>query len=873
MMQNYGAQNFPFNFQFSVFSIKKFGSRHLVFIIIYLLFCIEKVHAASNTLDAIGGEKNFEYLTLVAVARQNTTVKTLPTAINTNRSECELTTGGGIATFFLTNLNAEVTGNAGGVSVSYHVTSADAVAGKNAVSTPYNSVSKTIYTRVTDNSTGDYNTATVNLKVLSLPVATLSGGNIVCGGTPLQLTPHIVFAGGDALISQSWGFLNSSDYKIAAIDDNGVVTGKQGGTATVLYNVYDTQGCNVFASQIITVTPILKKVTFAGAICSRDSAIVQLPGLAQNYTFNFSYYINNSSTFDTAKNVASNAVGNAQFKVRLFSINNGSFPANTQYFTINSISDAFGCHVSTSNHTQIIVYPLPIPNFMGPTAVCSGNSISLTPSYILPIGTSFNAEYWSSSNTNVATVNNGIVTGISGGTADISYRVKDSRLCDSTMTKTIIVTTSLTPSINISVNKTTICTGTNVIFTSTPTNGGSNPVYQWQKNGVNVGVNSALYADNTLGDNDVIICNIVSNAGCLTTSNAASNQITMSVMNKPTPTITGLKKSYCEDDSGVILSATPSGGTFTVDGAVTTTFKPSVLGQGKHTVMYNYTGASGCSSSEKSIVSIDGIGTPLANAGSDGISQNGIFVLKANKPALGDSAVWTVLNGVSVKIDNIHAPDAVLSELPDSAKIVLRWTIFHGACISYSDITIFPAGKTHFSAEKKTEKVVLKWITFYEKDNDYFEIERSQDGFSFTTIGTVKSIGNNTAQTQYQFIDNAPPFGKIYYRLKTVDKQIRTSFSRAVEIEFSIEKKFALFPNPFQDYISFNATTDTLEDVKIIITDIIGRILKNLKISLKAGVNDKIIDTGDLPTGIYFFKIQSNDNSPVTNFEQLIAKI
>ena len=873
MRQNHRAQNFPFNFQFSVFSIKKFRSRHLAFIIIHLLFCIEKVHAASNTLDAIGDEKNFEYCAFAHAERKNTAVKTLPIAINTTHSDCELTAGSGIAIFILSNLNPEITANAFGVIVSYHPTLTDAIAGKNKISSPYNSVSKMIYARVTDNSTGDYNTATVNLKVLSLPVATLSGGNIVCGGTPLQLTSHIVFAGGDALISQSWGFLNSSDYKIAAIDGNGVVTGKQGGTATVFYNVYDTQGCNVFASQIITVTPILKKVTFAGVICSRDSAIVQLPGLTQNYTFNFGYYINNSSTFDTVKNVISDAVGNAQFKVRLFSINNGSFPANTQYFTINSVSDAFGCHVETYKQAGIIVYPLPLPNFTGPTAVCSGNSISLTPSYILPIGTSLNAEFWSSSNTNVATVNNGIVTGISGGTADISYRVKDSRLCDSTMTKTIIVTTSLTPSINISVNKTTICTGTNVVFTATPTNGGSNPVYQWQKNGVNVGVNSASYVDSTLGDNDVIICNIVSNAGCLTTSNATSNQITMSVMNKPTLTITGLKKSYCEDDSGVLLSATPSGGTFTVDGAVATTFKPSVLGQGKHMVMYNYTGASGCSSSEKSIVSIDGIGTPLANAGSDGVSQNGIFVLKANTPAPGDSAVWTILNGISVDINDIHAPNAILSGLPDSTKIILRWTIFHGACISYSDITVFSAGKTHFFAEKKAEKVVLKWITFYEKDNDYFEIERSQDGFSFTTIGTVKSIGNNTAQTQYQFIDDAPPFGKIYYRLKTVDKQIRTSFSRAVEIDFSIEKKFVLFPNPFQDYVSFNATTDTLENVQIIITDIMGRILKNLKISLKAGVNDKIIDTGDLPTGIYFFKIQSNDNSPVTNFELRIAKI
>ena len=872
-MQNYGAQNFSFSFQQSAFSIYKFRSKHLIFIIIHLLFYFQKTNAESYTLDTTCNKKNFENHTLDAVAHNNSTLKTLPTAINTNRSECELTTGSGIATFFLVNLNAEVTGNTGGVSVSFHVSLADAVVGKNPLISPYNSVSKTIYARVTDNSTGEYNTAKVNLKVLSLPVATLSGGNIVCGGTPLQLTPHTFYGDDAAFFSQTWGFLNGSDYKIAAIDNAGVVTAKTGGTATVLYNIFDTQGCTNFASRIITVTPLLKTVTVVSAICSQDSAVVQLSGLTQNSTFNFGYYINNSSTFDTAKNVLSNRDGLAQFKVRLFGINNGSFPANTQYLTVNSVSDAFGCHVATYKQAGITVYKLPIPNFTGPTTVCSGNKITLNSSYILPTGTSFNAEYWSSSDTNVATVNNGIVTGISGGTTNISYQVIDSRLCDSTVTKTINVTNSLTFSVNISANVTTICAGTSVIFTATPINGGSNPIYRWQKNGVIVGTNSATYSDNSLGNNDVIVCNVISNAVCLTNANVTSNQITITVIAQTKPSIIGLKKSYCEYDSSVLLSAIPSGGTFTLDGAVAVTFNPKVLGTGNHTVMYIYTNAAGCSSSQTNIVSVGDFGAQIANAGTDGVSQNGIFVLKANTPALGDSAVWAVLNNVKVNIDNIHSPDAMLSGLPDTTKIVLRWTIFHGACVSYSDITVYPAGPTNFFAEKKTEKVLLKWITFYEKESNYFEVERSQDGYFFTTIGTVKSIGNSTVQTPYQFVDDAPPYGKIYYRLKTVDKQTGVSFSRIIEIDFSIEKKFVVYPNPFQDYVTFHATADTVQEVKIIITDIIGRILKDLKISLKVGANDKFIDTGDLPIGIYFLKIVNNTDTPVTNFELRITKI
>ena len=506
--------------------------------------------------------------------------------------------------------------------------------------------------------------------------------------------------------------------------------------------------------------------------------------------------------------------------------------------------------------------------------MCSGNIITLTSSYILPVGTSFNADYWSSSNTNVAIVINGIVKGISAGTADISYRVQDSRMCDSTVIKTITVTISLLPSVNISASKTTICEGTDVIFTATSINGGLNPVYQWQKNGVNAGTNSYEFRDNNIGNNDVIFCNLVSNSSaCLTTGNASSNKITMTVIPQTKPTITGLKKSFCENEPEIQLTGKPDSGIFIVDGTITTAFKPLLLGHGKHTVIYNSANAAGCSSSEKISVNIDAIIKPEANAGADDISQNGIFVLKANTPALGDSAVWTVLSGRTVFINNIHAPNAVVSGLPDSTKIVLRWTIFHGACVSYSDITIYPAISTNFFAEKKTDKVLLKWNTFYEKNNNYFDIERSQDSFSFTVIGRVKSIGNSTGETQYQFIDDAPPYGKIYYRLKTVDKQSHTSFSRINEIDFLIEKNYFIYPNPFQDYVSFHAASDLPEDVSIIIFGITGRVLKTLDISLKAGINDNIIHTEDLPSGIYFFKILSNISSKIATYEFRIAKI
>src|SRR4029077_14693433 len=88
---------------------------------------------------------------------------------------------------------------------------------------------------------------------------------------------------------------------------------------------------------------------------------------------------------------------------------------------------------------------------------------------------------------------------------------------------TMTVNANVTPSVSIAANPgTTICGGATVSFTATPTNGGT-PSYQWKKNSVNVGTNSAIYTYNGLANGDVITCVMTSNATCVSPTTATSN--------------------------------------------------------------------------------------------------------------------------------------------------------------------------------------------------------------------------------------------------------------------------------------------------------------------------------------------------------------
>jgi len=102
--------------------------------------------------------------------------------------------------------------------------------------------------------------------------------------------------------------------------------------------------------------------------------------------------------------------------------------------------------------------------------------------------------------------------------------------CDSITTLNLTITTPVTPVVSIAANPSgSIVSGTSVTFTATPTNGGNAPVYQWKKNGGNVGTNSSTYSDAGILNNDVITCVITADNTCQSSATATSNSITETV--------------------------------------------------------------------------------------------------------------------------------------------------------------------------------------------------------------------------------------------------------------------------------------------------------------------------------------------------------
>jgi hypothetical protein len=135
-----------------------------------------------------------------------------------------------------------------------------------------------------------------------------------------------------------------------------------------------------------------------------------------------------------------------------------------------------------------------------------------------------------------------------------------------TATSNAIVTTVnpiVVPAVSIAVSPTgTICAGSSVMFTATPTNGGTSPMYQWIKNAVPIpGVTSATYTTTSATNGDSYTVTMTSNATCASPTTAASNAIVMTVNpNVPVSVSIATPSTIICAGTSVTFTATPANG-------------------------------------------------------------------------------------------------------------------------------------------------------------------------------------------------------------------------------------------------------------------------------------------------------------------------
>ena len=146
------------------------------------------------------------------------------------------------------------------------------------------------------------------------------------------------------------------------------------------------------------------------------------------------------------------------------------------------------------------------------------------------------------------------------------------------------------------------------------------------------------------------------------------------------------------------------------------------------------------------------------------------------------------------------------------------------------------------------------WVTASEVNVIHFNVQRSEDGLLFNTVGKVNAKG----ASKYSFIDNSNLTGELYYRLQIVDKNGALSYSEIKQLIID-NGQLIMSPNPAKDYITISGIN--IKDVRI--CDASGRVLLTSK--------DKKIDIRSLVSGVYYIAIETiNGNHVIQKFIKLL---
>ncbi|MBE7169887.1 MAG: T9SS type A sorting domain-containing protein [Williamsia sp.] len=167
---------------------------------------------------------------------------------------------------------------------------------------------------------------------------------------------------------------------------------------------------------------------------------------------------------------------------------------------------------------------------------------------------------------------------------------------------------------------------------------------------------------------------------------------------------------------------------------------------------------------------------------------------------------------------------------------------------SVSTLTL-PVNLRSILVDKVGQTNKVEWKTERETGFDHFEVQRSEDGTHFYSIGNVQASGSTSAVKDYSFTDNAP-LAVNYYRLKMIDQKGQFTYSQVVKM-IQTNKRFTISPNPATNLVSVTGLDGSGTTIQLM--DVNGKLLEQVKTT---GLQHTFYLT-KYPKGVYHIKVSS----------------
>jgi hypothetical protein len=171
-----------------------------------------------------------------------------------------------------------------------------------------------------------------------------------------------------------------------------------------------------------------------------------------------------------------------------------------------------------------------------------------------------------------------------------------------------------------------------------------------------------------------------------------------------------------------------------------------------------------------------------------------------------------------------------------------------------------PVSLVSFNGSRQANNNALSWTTATEINNAGFELQRSVDGKSFSSLAFVASKaenGTSNASLTYSFNDKIVLAASYYYRLKQIDKDGKSIVSNIVFIKGTKATKLemvSIYPNPAVENLNVSVASPKSDKVTFIISDLAGKVIIRQSANVVNGDNNIQLNVSSLAKGTYTVK-------------------
>lgn len=162
-------------------------------------------------------------------------------------------------------------------------------------------------------------------------------------------------------------------------------------------------------------------------------------------------------------------------------------------------------------------------------------------------------------------------------------------------------------------------------------------------------------------------------------------------------------------------------------------------------------------------------------------------------------------------------------------------------------------------ANKVDNGINVRWDVGDEVNVQEYQLERSTNGVSFSSVGTVTA----SRKTVYAFTDPSVKGGDVFYRVKSVDVGGATKYSGIIRVRNnnSFSNNIKVYPSPVQNQLTIQHT-QLASKASVTISTMDGKVLKVMTPSI--GASNTMIDVTSFKSGMYIVKLDHGNGKVET---------